>query len=289
MSRSACSRRLPILVLAATVPVVACGGDAREEQKIIHDVHSSAIAAVIREDISRHREGIREAADRLAPGFVVEDPVVRERQMRTALRYVQEPPRGIPEFIASPMSFLAAIGPDGVVIARDTMDPADDHMKGQDFGERYALVRRGLEEGRGGRELVEFPSAEEGGESSWSMLFVQPVRRQGRQVGVVAAGIPLWRWSQRLSRQLQVENADQAGIVLWVYIYREERLFHFGTSELLDPHIPDDAVRREGLARSPGGFTGQLQMNTRWYGYGVLPVPSIGENVGVIIVRSNPM
>jgi hypothetical protein len=282
-------RLLLVLSLLPSLLVAACSGDAREERKTIHDVHFSAVAAVIHEDMSRHREGIREAAERLAPGFAVEDPAVRERQMRTALRYVQEPPRGVPEFIASPMSFLAAIGPDGVVIARDTMNPDDDQMKGQNFGERYALVRRGLEEGRGGRELVEFPATEEGGESSWSMLFVQPVRHRGRRVGVVAAGIPLWRWSQRLSRQLQVENADQAGIVLWVYMYRADRLFHFGTSELLDPLIPDVTVRREGLARSPGGFTGEFQMNTRWYAYGVLPVPSIGEDVGIIIVRSNPM
>jgi hypothetical protein len=121
------------------------------------------------------------------------------------------------------------------------------------------------------------------------MLFVHPVRRDGAVVGAVAAGIPLWRWSQRLSRQLQVDHADQAGLVLWVYAYKDDRLFHHGTPELLDPLVPDGAARRAGLERSPGGFTGQLQMQSRWYGYGVLPVPSLGEGAGVIVFRSNPM
>ncbi len=88
---------------------------------------------------------------------------------------------------------------------------------------------------------------------------------------------------------MQVEHADDQMLVLWAYVYKGDRLFHFGTPELVDPMIPDGATRAAGLEGSPGGFTGQFQLNTRWYAYGVLPVPSIGEDVGLVLVRSNPM
>jgi len=246
------------------------------------------VKEVIAEDMARHVEGVEDAARRLAPGFVVEDPTERERQMRVALKYVQEPPRGVPEFIASPMSFLAAVGKDGLVMARD-VDDEDDHMQGQDYAARYALVRRALAEGVPGYELGEFPSEEEGGKSSWSMLFVHPSVRDGEVVGAVVAGIPLWRMAQRLSRQLQAERVSEDGIILWVYMYKGDELHHFGTPPDLDTVVPDAATRQRGFERSPGGFTGEVQQFGRWYAWGALPTRRVGDDVGVIIFRADPM
>lgn len=273
---------------ALALVLVGCDGDAANARKVIRERHAERVKEIIAEDMARHREGIADAAQRLAPGFAVEDPAERERQMRIALTYVQEPPRGIPEFIASPMSFLAAIGKDGKVIARDV--PAEeDRMKGEDFGERYDVVRRALSEGLAGYGLGEFPSQEEGGKSSWSMLFVHPVKRHGEVLGAVVAGIPLWRMSQRLSRQIQAENVDEEGVILWVYAYKGDELHHFGTPPDLDTVVPDAQTRRTGLERSPGGFTGEVQQFGRWYAWGVLPTTRIGDDVGMVIFRSDPM
>lgn len=273
------------LVLSLFVLVAACGEDeAPNARKKIREEHVPAMATVIRDDIRRHIEGVQEAARRLAPGFVVEDPATRERQLRTALKYVQEPPRGVPAFIVSPMSFLAAVGTDGKVIARDA-DP--DRMKGLDFAREYPVVRAALREGRTGYDLGEF-AAQEGGESSFSILFAAPARRDGQIVGAVVAGIPLWRLAQRMSRQLQVEHAGTTGLTLWAYMYKGDRLFHFGTPPELDEVIPDAATRRRGLERSPKGFTGHVQLYGRVYGYGVVPTPVVGEDVGMIIFRADP-
>jgi hypothetical protein len=61
--------------------------------------------------------------------------------VKAALRILQQPKKGIDEFVASPMSFLAAIGVDGVVIARDR---EVDRMRGQDFKTRFEVVRQAL-------------------------------------------------------------------------------------------------------------------------------------------------
>ncbi len=273
---------LSVLLLAG------CGGDAHNARRVIREEHVPYLQEIIGEDMERHREGVRDAADRLVRGFVLEDPLQREHDMRIALERIQEPPRGVPEFIASPMSFLAAVAKDGTVIARDVSDE-DDRMQGEDFGERYGAVRRALTEGRAGYELGEFPSEEEGGKSSWSMLFVQPVEREGEVVGAVVAGIPLWRMAQRLGRQLQAEHAGEDGTILWVYMYKGDELHHFGTPPDLDTVVPDAAARRQGFERSPGGFTGQVQQFGRWYGWGVVPAPRVADDVGLIVFRSDPV
>lgn len=278
--------------LACLVPALsACGDEGAPNARVqIRETNLPRVKELIREDVARHRAGITKTADRVARGFIVErDPQTLEREMRFALRSLQEPPRGIGEFIASPMSFLASVGMDGVVIARDS---DEDTMKGLDFGLRYATVRAALEEGRAGHELAEFPGTEEGAESSYSMIFVAPSVHDGRVVGAVVAGIPLWRWAQRLSRQLRVDHAAdiEEGLVLWVYLRMGDRLFHFDTSpDLDDVIIAEKPGFAAGFERSPAGFTGEVQLMGRWYGYGAIPAPSISDEVDIVLVRADKL
>jgi hypothetical protein len=275
--------RLLPFILSLTI-AAACGEGAAPARRAIREVHVPEAIAAVREDLARHRDGIREAADRLAPGFAVDDPVRLEREMRTALKYVQEPPRGIGAFISSPMSFLAAIGKDGKVIARDA-EP--DRMRGADLGQRYPAVAEVLARGGYRYDLVEFPG-EEGAEPSVSMLFVHAVRRDGEVVGAVAAGIPMWRMAQRLSRQLRANHADEGGLILWAYLYRDDRLFTFDAAPDVDALVPTHETRQAGLSTSPRGFTGEAVLHGRYYGFGLVTVPSIGDGVGLVVLRSDP-
>lgn len=272
-----------ILALASLTGCESGAPHARRELRTVDIPH---VQEIVRADIRHHVHGVATAADRVGRGFRVEDEATRERQMRRALHLLQEPRRGVPEFVASPMSFLCAVLPDGHVLARDA-EP--DTMKGEDFGARYPTVHAALTDGVAGHELAEFPSLEEGGESSFSMIFVAPVRLGGEIVGALVAGIPLWRWAQRLSRQLRVEHAEEMGngLVLWVYLAKGERLFHFDTSPDLDEVVPDAASRTAGLAASPGGYTGELQLYGRWYGYGVVPMPNLGDDVSMLLFRAD--
>jgi len=283
------SRLHPSIVLATIGLLALTGcedgaGHARHELRTVDIPH---VKEIVRDDIHRHVRGVEQAATRIGRGFAVEDPVARERQMRRAMHLLQEPPHGVPEFISSPMSFLCAVSPDGHVLARD-IEP--DTMKGTDFGGRYPVVHAALTEGRSGHAMAEFPSLEEGGEPSFSMIFVAPVRLHDEIVGAIVAGIPLWRWAQRLSGQLRVEHASELpnGLVLWVYLTKGDRLFFFDSSPELDQVVPDEASRRAGLATSPGGYTGELQLYGRWYGYGYIPMPSIADDVGMMLFRADP-
>lgn len=279
-----------LLWLLSALTLTACGPDgAPQAQRALLQTHVPRAKEVVNLDRQRTRTGVIAAAARLAPGFRVEDPESRERQMRRALTLVQEPPRGISEFIASPISFLAVIDAEGIVVCRDGQ-AEHDRMKGQNMGERFEVVRNALE-GEVGYQLGEFGSEEEGG-TSHSMLFAAPIYNQGGTlVGATLAGIPLWREAQRLSRQLRVELAEEVneGMVLWVSLYDGDELIPSpnAPSEIVG-EVPTAETRNAGFGRSAGGFTGETYMFRQWYGYAVVPLPTIAENVGLVIYRSEP-
>lgn len=266
----------------------ACGPDgAPNARRVIREQHAAEVKRIVADDIARHLQGVSAAGERVAPGFAVEDPKARGQQMRTALRLLTKPPRGIPQLVASPRTFTAAIDTQGVVIATDAKEDRD-RMTGANLGALFAVVRDALS-GRTGYGVDEFPPIEEGGEPSVSLLFAAPARKGDQVVGAVLTGIPLWRLSQRLSKQLQLDHVSEKGAILWVYVYRGDKLHHFGTPPDLDKVVPDAAARGAGLSQSAGGFTGEVVQFGRWYGYGVLPVRALGPETGVVIFRSDPV
>jgi hypothetical protein len=280
------AKRIAALALACTqIALSGCteeGGQAT--RKLIRTKHAPRVAQIVIDDIVAHEKGLAVGADRIAAGFVRVQGQQQETEMRQALEILRSPKRGVRELIISPMSFLAAVGMDGKVICRNG---DDDKLKGQDFGKQFAPVARALA-GEVSYGLAEFPSLEKGGKPSVSLLVAAPAHYQGKVVGALVAGIQLWRLSQRLSRQLQMELSGKSGVVIWVYVYQGDRLHHHGTPPGLDALIPDPAGRAAGLAQSPGGFTGRAQQLAYWYGYGVRPLRVLGDDVGVAIVQMDP-
>lgn len=276
------------LALLAALALVACDEGTQHAQQELIRAHVPRVQQIVREDIERGVSGVQQAATKMARGFLVEDPDRREREIRTVLHLLRQPPRGIDELMISPISFVAAIDANGIVIARDA-EP--DPMEGFDAAGEFEIVRRALREGYNGYALEEFPALLPDQSPSRTVLYVAPARHDGRIVGAVLAGTPLWRTAQRLGRQLQADHADEVsnGLILWVYLYQGDQLHHHGTPADLDTVVPDAAARAAGLARSPGGFTGDLAQFGRWYAYGVVPLPRIGEDVGAIVFRSDPL
>lgn len=271
--------------IAVAMLLGACtdDGGVAQQARIVKD-HAPRVAAIIVDDIARHRRGLQRAADRIAAGFVRAKPERIEREMRTVMRMIRSTKKGIPELVISPMSFMAVVGLDGKVIARNA-EP--DKMRGIDLAKMFPQVGVALGGNLAGG-MGEFTSLEEGGEPSVTYVMAAPAHYRGKVVGALVMGIPLWRWSQRLSKQLQMEAASDASTVLWVYLYRGDKLYHHATPRDLDKVVPDGKVRRAGLKRSPGGFTGRLQQYGFWYGWGVRPLPVLGDDIGAVIFRMDP-
>src|SRR5262249_635682 len=152
----------------------------------------------------------------------------------------------------SPMSFLAVVGLDGKVIARDG-EAENDKMKGMDLAKLFPTVANALTGDSTGTEVGQFASLEKGGEPSVSIVMASPAHYQAKIVGALVLGIPLWRLQQQLSKQLQMELAGKDRVVVWVYVYQGDKLHMHGTPPDLDKLVPDGNARRAGLAKSPGG------------------------------------
>ena len=269
-------------LLIAIVALLGCedrAAVARTETKL-REVDLPRIVELVQKDLDNHRAGVLKAAEKLAPGFALAEPDARQTQIRSALRILQLPKRGIDEFVASPMSFLAAIGTDGIVIARDR-EP--DAMSGKNFKSRFSIVGEALG-GSAATGLGEFFAKDPTAPSSWSILFSAPSTKDEQVVGCVLAGIPLSRLAQRLSRQFRVEQ--QGGEPVWVYLYKGERLFHWDTPPEVDALIRDPSARATALAESPSGYTATARLQGELQVYGVFPLEILAPDIGAIIVRT---
>ena len=271
-------------ILLGTMLLCACDSDGAPNARAhIRKEHAPRVQALVLDTITRHQSGLSHGADRIAAGFVKVTGAQQETDMRQVMKLLRSPKKGISELVISPMSFLAAVGPDGKAIVRDG-ESESDRMKGMDLAKLFPSVKGALA-GEAGFEIGEFANPEPGGKPSVTIVMAAPAHYQGQVVGALVLGIPLWRLQQQLSKQLQMELAGKDRVVVWVYVYQGDVLHHHGTPPDLDKLVPDGNTRRAGLAKSPGGFTGEVQQYAFWYGYGVRPLRVFGDDVGVVIFR----
>jgi hypothetical protein len=289
------TRRPSSALLVALLVLTGCLGSGcneeagqNERRKVLQE-DVPATKQIIRRDLNDGMSGVRQAAALVERGFLVDDAARQEREMRSVLRRLRQPRRGIPELLSTPVSFIAAVGMDGKVICRDA-DP--DLMRGFDIAQAAPVVRRALDSGEAAHELSRLPSLEEDEPPSVTVIFAAPARHDGQVVGAIVAGLPLWRIAQQLSNQLQLDNAPalQRGELVWALLWEGDELhYHAGYPPDLRELVPNAEQRAAGLASSPGGYTGEVNQYGRWYGYGVLPLPTLGEDVGVVLFRSDPI
>ena len=263
---------------------MACGQEgAPKARAAIRNQHAPRVQTVVLDILERHNAGLHQAADRIAAGFVKAEAAQQESEMRQVLKLIRSPKRGVPELVISPMSFIAVVGKDGLCIARD-VEP--DPMKGMDLGKQFPVVADALK-GKQGMSMGEFTS-KESDKPSVTVLMAAPAHYKGEVVGALVLGIPLWRLQQVLTKQLQMELSGKEPRVIWVYVYRGSELHHHGTPPDLDKLVPDFAARQAGLAKNPGGYTGEVAQYAYWYGYGVRPLRVFGPDIGVVLFEMEP-
>ena len=271
------------ILLLAVAALSGCEDSAAVErtQTQLRDVDYPRVRALVEQDLENHQAGIVKAAAKLAPGFAVSDPAVREKQVRAALRIVQQPKKGIDEFVASPMSFLAAVGTDGVVVARDR---ESDRMKGQDFKTRFEVVRQALG-GTAATGLGEFYAEDPEAPSSWSILFAAPCLRDGQVVGAVLAGHPALAPGAATEPSVPSRTnrrARRPGCTST----KADRLFHWDTPPEVDALVGDPVARAKALAASPAGYTETERLQGELQVYGAFPLALLGPDLGTIIFRT---
>lgn len=298
--------------LAAFVGM-ACAPDLRSAHAI-RTVDMQNAKHQVHVDIERGRVGVRAAAQKLARAFRIEvdgamapvepttatqesDLVARRiAQIRTQLQRFRQPPRGIPELMLSPMSFVCAVSAGGKVLARDA---AEDTMAGMDVFATFPEVATAQRAGREWHGIQLYPSAnaatdEErtGGAQQGTpmLLHFAPVLENGNVVGGVLAGTPLWRTAQRITRQFHAEHAAEMnrGLIFWAYLYRGTEVHQMGNAPDISSALPSANERQQALERNPGGYITHHTQFGRQYAIGTSPLTELyGPSTGIILVRAD--
>lgn len=279
----------PMMRCAVTLTLLAACEDAENERAALRDTHRSEVVQVLDTLEGQHLAGVEAAASKLTAGFAL--PVEQQaEEFRKALRIFQDPTRppsrAVRELTASPMTFMVALASDGTVITRDVRNPDNDDFRGQDWRERFPLVRNVFQSQSTRHGPAQFAALENEQNTIW--LFASPCLKDGVVVGAVALGIPLRNLAELLTRQLQLNHSKTKGLELWVYGFDGGRLAHKGTPVLIDQLVPDAKIRSQGLASSPAGFAGEVSKRGRPFGWWVMPAPRLGSNVGFVLLRSDP-
>ncbi len=290
--------------------LAACAPDLRSAHAI-RTLDMPSAKRQVRVDIERGIVGVREAALRLrraftfstAGGFVavearptpkeraantVDQVSVRIAQIRRQLQRFRQPPRGIPELMISPMSFVCAVSASGIVLARDA---EQDSMAGMDVFAAFSEVARAQRDGREWHGMAFFATVADNSVGTRMMLHFAPVLQDQRVVGGILAGTPLWRTAQRITRQFHAEHAAELahGLVFWAYLYSGGEYHQMGNAVEISSALPSESERTLALAQSPGGFIVHRNQFGRDYAMGVAPLDDIyGPGTGILLVRSDP-
>jgi hypothetical protein len=214
------------LFVAATLALVepACKDGrktaaATSEKKV--QEHVAIAAKTIKNSLDSMLPALREAAKikLLAPAMA--GGPAKEDDVRIELTDMSRPggKLGIAAF-----GFVAAVGLDGKVIARDK--PKDeDKLKGFNLAVPFSAVQQALQGGEA-NEVGEFPAVD-GYPSSVISVAAVPVRdATGKVVGALAAGRSFGRLAVLAKTYIEVETKKDP--VIWVGLLRNGRLFPSG-------------------------------------------------------------
>ncbi len=276
------------LALGLAAGLMACSKSTEHAQHMLSTRHAPEIARLLEGDARVHLEGIVQVAERVVPGYVSTDSVQRAALVQQRLTRIRKPPSGVPQLFASPLTFVAALDAEGVVIARNGKKT---RMVGMNLAKGQPLIQEALKTGAAGHGILEYSGEDDDAKKTVIWTFVAPVKDHDKILGAVVLGIPLWRLDQRINNQLRIDyngGGKNKGLILWAYLFHGDTLHEFGTPPDLGQLVPKPAVRRAGLKRSPKGYTGEVAQYGRKYAFGVFKLSAISPELGLILFRSDP-
>ena len=245
-------------VAVARSALSGCGPDgAPNARKVIRETHAAEVKHLVVDDIDDHLVGVKAAGARVAPGFAVVDPKRRESQMRTALA----PADQATARHSSADRLGAHVHRSRRAERRRARHRRQRGARPHDRGRPREAVRAGAQRSGGQRRATRwtrFLRSKRGPRAAFRCCSRRLRAKDGKVVGAVLTGIPLWRLSQRLTKQLQLDHVSEKGAILWVYVYQGDKLHHFGTPPDLDTMVPDAAGAKGRPGREPGRLHGRV-------------------------------
>lgn len=266
--------------------LVQCKDQAKESAKLAAG-NADDLAALVDKDVGEVERGMPEGAQRLGELYAKgadpkqDVPAVRQALLRTT--------REVPDLNIAKSTFFALADDKGVGI-RNNLE--QDAMAGQDLMKLFPALSKALE-GAFVETTGSFgtPPGPLGPDKDW--IAAMPVKNdQGKVSGLFVTGWSYRRFAGHLQEVLKSrfqESLRKSGDtgkmpVFYVCVFDASGVY----CERMTPKINEQALIDAKLVdkTAAGPFQGTMTITEREFGYAAKRTPKLGENTGVVVLRS---
>ncbi|MGA2447111.1 MAG: hypothetical protein ABTD50_00375 [Polyangiaceae bacterium] len=280
------AERLPICLLCVAVALTAaCQDPAKVSAKFAaRDV--ADLAAVVDKDVGEVERGLPEGAKRLAPLVANHaDPKQNLPDVRRALLRVR---RDVLDLTVAKSTFFALADPGGVAIRNDL---EQDVMAGQNLVSLFPALAKATDGFVS--TLGAFPnvSTKNGPDRDW--VAAVPVRREDGTTGALFVTGWTYRYfarhlqetlSDRLADRAKKDEANGKLPVFYAFVFDPSGAYGAPTT----PGVDEKALTALDLVAktASGPVQGAVTIEERPFGFAALRTPRLGQNIGVVVLRS---
>jgi hypothetical protein len=270
-----------VLLLAS-----GCKDQAKESAKLAaKDVDT--LAELVDKDVSEVARGLPEGAKRLGSLYAGgADPKTDLVTVRQALLKAQ---RDVPDLNVAKSTFFALTDDKGIGI-RNNLE--QDAMAGQDLAKLFPGISKAL-----GGEYVETtgsfggPPGPNGPDKDW--IAASPVKNeQNKVVALFVTGWSYRRFASHLQEVLKenfqnnLRKSGETGKmpVFYVAVFDASGVYSERTTPKVDEQALADAKLVEKTKAGP--YQGTVNITDRDFGYAAKRTPKLGEDAGIVVLRS---
>jgi hypothetical protein len=278
-------KRLNLVVLLSLL-AVSCKDQAKESAKLAAK-DADTLADLVDKDIAEVERGMPEGAKRLASLYAGGTDATKDLPaVRQALLKAQ---RDVPDLNVAKSTFFALVDDKGVGV-RNNLE--QDAMAGQDLAKLFPGISKALA-GEYTETTGSFggPPGPNGADKDW--IAASPIKNEQNKVsGLFVTGWSYRRFATHLQEVLKENfqnNLRKSGDtgkmpVFYVALFDSSGVY----AERTTPKVDEQALADAKLVdKTKGGaFQGTLNITDRDFGYAAKRTPKLGEDVGVVVLRS---
>ena len=275
-----------LTLVLAVLSLMGCKDQAKESAKLAaKDVDT--LADLVDKDVAEVERGMPEGSKRLASLYAGgADPTKDLPSVRQALLKTQ---RDIPDLNVAKSTFFALVDDKGMGV-RNNLE--QDAMAGQDLAKQFPGISKALA-GEYTETTGAFagPPGPNGPDKDW--LAASPIKNeQNKVVGLFVTGWSYRRFATHLQEVLKENfqnNLRKSGDtgkmpVFYVAVFDSAGVY----AERTTPKVDEQALADAKLAdkTKSGPYQGTVNITDRDFGYAAKRTPKLGEDVGVVVLRS---
>lgn len=244
-------------------------------------------------DVEEIERGLPEGAKKLAIQLSKEsDPKGNAPAVRSALLKMRQQ---VPDLGIAKSTFFAFADEKGIAIRNDN---EQDTMAGKDLVGAWPGLKPVLEGKAYVATIGKFPGAENpaGPDKEW--VAATPVKKEdGTPLGILVTGWTYRRFAyhlqESLKRELQdalMRSGDKGKMpIVYVALFDKEAVYGaFAPKTIPFPAVNEQALKNLDLVSktASGPAEGPIRITERDFGWAAARTPKLGEDVGVVVLRS---